>query len=172
MSIKEELEIINIKGKLHDNIYIDVEISNNHILDGGVYVFYINKDDEKNEEDKKILYVGETNLFSRRISHHIIKLKKEKSYFGLGMLKENYTITLKIHGGYPYNFDNNKDENRRIRQTRESEFLVENHGSLTQCNTNSAMKKDSMLDNEAPDYNLDKSMLKVLEPDNYKKMVE
>ena len=146
-----------IKGKLHEKIYLDVEIKNDHIIDGGVYVFYINKGNKKNEENKKILYVGETNLFFSRISQHIIELKKSKSYFGLEMLEEVYTITLGIHcSGYPHDFDNDEDYFFTDRKEEEGKFLNMKNSSgqyinksLTQYVPNSKKQNDNMVSTES-----------------------
>ena len=159
-----------IKGMLYENIKLDIEIHDNLDKDGGVYVFYIEKTnvDICGKSKKCILYVGESGFFLKRITEHIVKLKKSKSYFGLGKLEENYTITLKIHcGGYPYNPDN-KDQYSDERKKKEVAFLNINK-SLTQYDPNSKKKCDTMINNKAPACKLDKSMLKELEPDNYKK---
>ena len=176
MSIKKDDMNIkaNIKGKVHDNIYLDVELEIEHIIDGGVYAFCINEGNEKKEEDKKILYVGETNWFIRRISQHIAELKNDISYFGLKKLEKNYTITLKIlHDKLPLkpyeDVNKNGDSNRKERRNIEIEFLNKNK-SLTQYDPNSDVQDDNMLNNEAPDYKLDMSLLLELEPDNFKKL--
>ena len=164
-----------IKGMLYENIKLDIEIHDILVKDGGVYVFYIEKTnvDICGKSKKYTLYVGESGFFLNRITEHIVKLKNSKSYFGLGKLKENYTITLEIPcAGYPCIFEHNKiDINSGNRRTEEEAFLNKNK-SLTQYDPNSKKKYDTMINNKAPDYNLDKSMLKELEPDNYKKLVE
>lgn len=107
----------------------------NELVDGGVYMFLI---------DKIPLYIGEANYFLDRLSTHISNLLKSTDennsldYFGLSLLTGNHTITYTIlESDLPYIKqlkENNKrasDVNKSIRTRKEAEYIVKYH-PLTQ----------------------------------------
>lgn len=67
----------------------------NKLMDGGVYLFTINK---------VPLYVGETYNFFIRLSKHLVELDKDCDYFGLSQLEGKYYLRFYIiEDGLPYN---------------------------------------------------------------------
>lgn len=88
------------------NIHIDLdEIS----LDGGVYMFLI---------DDIPLYIGEANIFLRRLTDHLYKLRKNPSYFGLRDLQKQHNITyIILESGYPYEADEERKEKEKLKKT-------------------------------------------------------
>lgn len=115
-------------------IHLQTDLGN-ELVDGGVYMFLI---------DKIPLYIGEANYFLDRLSTHISNLFKNADennpldYFGLSLLTGNHTITYTIlESDLPYIKqlkENNKrasDVNKSIRTRKEAEYIAKYH-PLTQ----------------------------------------
>ena len=122
--------------KLKVNQQGDVEIFarlEDEMLDGGIYMFLL---------DGVPLYVGETNVFLKRLTEHLYELKKNPSYFGLGALKGKHKIDfLILQAGLPYvpdlvrkekeHLKKTPDQNRQVREERQN-ALIEKYRPLTQ----------------------------------------
>ncbi len=111
-------------------------------FDGGVYVFYLGE---------LCLYVGETGTFIDRLSQHISCLKKNASYFGLGRLKEEYSLKFRIlKRNLPYaEIDNgegkrNSDANRNAREEKELMYINKRFPILQNPNRLKNKKTDAM----------------------------
>lgn len=148
--------------KLHITDYqMDVDINielGNDALAGGVYMFLLNK---------VPLYIGEANIFLSRLSDHLLKLIKNKSYFGLGDLEGKHKITLIIlNDKLPFlpDHERKKDENlkrvpdkNRIAREEIQNSFIEEYRPMTQkpifyddakLAKLRANKKDSMIQDE------------------------
>ena len=93
----------------------------NVLMDGGVYLFAI---------DKLPLYVGETYNFYVRFSEHLVALDDDIKYFGLSELEGEYCLEFYIiEGGYPYEpikLNENKrysDKNKGQRTALEAQYI-------------------------------------------------
>ena len=139
---------------------MDIEIGSNEIkmqnvvipnmtllLDGGVYLFVL---------DGLPIYVGEANVFSSRITDHLMTLKEQPEYFGfqnlVGVHKLKYFI---LRSGLPYKAykkegrKRSSDKNREERRRLESKFIEEYQPIVQRPRTNEkyprSRKSDGMI---------------------------
>ena len=132
-----------LKESINENALLDINMTDD-FLDGGVYMFTI---------DDIPLYVGETNIFAKRIIEHLYELRKDNSFFGTNNLEENHVIKfLILASGYDIPYEITKEDiHKGTRVKIQNEFiecyrpLLQNPLFISPEEIASKKKKDNML---------------------------
>lgn len=104
------------------NINFSVDAEEERFVSGGVYCFLVNGIP---------LYIGETYYFFIRLAYHFFELKKNPSYFGLGDLEKEVTLSFHIINGN-YAYDEKNEKMRKSERQRIEMEMIEKYSPILQ----------------------------------------